>query len=167
MWSFQICYDGDLTLEVATAVRRLKGYPNFDKSWMIALSEEQTSVSVLHDLLPAIVDGSLVVAQLNPSRNRPFLLVRHGITENFDYRPLYGALNRLGDLLELPLPATFILRTDDPSDSLTLGEHLGELCPYDSLMVVGISHDFTIWNAAEGEFTAAEEWLIRNEELRS
>ena len=35
---FQICYEGDLTLDVSHAMRRLGAEPNFDQSWHIWLA---------------------------------------------------------------------------------------------------------------------------------
>ncbi len=96
---FQICYEGDLTVEVSHAMRR------------------------------------------------DFLLVRHSLTPGADYSELHSALDRLGVVAELPFESTFVIQSDDRSDVHTLGLALGELCPDDSLMVVGISHDWAYCNS--------------------
>ncbi|HEX9500449.1 MAG TPA: hypothetical protein VGA10_02225, partial [Thermoanaerobaculia bacterium] len=36
----------------------------------------------------------------------------------------------------------FVVQSEDHTDLATLGAALGELCPDDSLMVVGMSHDW-------------------------
>ena len=168
MYSFQICYEGDLTLELADAVRRLKGEPNFDKSWFVVSKKPRRSETLLRYLRQAAGgDGSLMVGRMIPHRTREFLLIRHSFTHGFDYAPLLRGISSLGSVLDVQMRGTYVVRSSDPADAMTLGERLGELCPYDSLMVVGISHDFSIWSSAVGMFTAAEEWLIRSEELRS
>lgn len=167
MSSFQVCYDGDLTLDVASAVRRLKGEPNFDKSWTVTVDGGRRSETVLRYLRRHIADeGQLIVARLNPVVQRECLLIRHSVTPNYDYTPLLAAIGSLGRVLELPLRGTYVVRADASGNASVLGEQLGELCPYDSLMVLGISSDFSVWSSADGMYAAAEDWLVRNEEIR-
>jgi hypothetical protein len=142
---FQICYEGDLTLEVATAVRRLKGEPNFDNSWEVQLDRDRSSAVLARYLSRSFAaSGHLIVGETNPSRSREYLLIRHSTTPGFDYTPLRHAVSRLGFVHELPLTSTYLVRTSDRTQAHLLGDRLEELCPYDSLMVTGISPDLTI-----------------------
>ena len=68
--------------------------------------------------------------------------MRHSLTPGADYTELHGALHRLGTPLDLPFDSTFVIRSDDRTDVQTLGAALAELCPDESLMVTGISHDW-------------------------
>lgn len=140
---FQICYEGDLTLEVSDALRRLRAQPNFDQSWEVRLDEPRQA-AVLARYLRMLIGGDarLLIAPMSPTRSRDFLLVRHSQTPGADYRELHGAIERLGWVLELPFESTFVLDSDDRSDARSLGRALAELCPDDSLMVAGIGADF-------------------------
>lgn len=145
MKTFQVCYEGDLTLELASAIRRLKGEPNFDASWELQLDERRDS-RVLARLLSRATGGNghLIVCETNPSRNREYLLIRHSSTPGFDYAPLRREIARLGFVLDLPTGSTFLVKTNDRTQAHILGDRLEELCPWDSLMVTGVARDFTI-----------------------
>jgi hypothetical protein len=87
-------------------------------------------------------DARLLVACTQFTSGRDFLLIRHSMTPEADYGELHDAIRRLGVVVDLPFESTFVVRSDDPTDLATLGLALGELCPDDSLMVSGISHDW-------------------------
>ncbi|MFN2441181.1 MAG: hypothetical protein ABR517_00710 [Thermoanaerobaculia bacterium] len=140
---FQVCYEGDLTVEVSDALRRLRAKPNFDQSWQVML-EEPRAAAVLVRYLRMLIggDAKLLVAPMQWSRRRDLLLVRHSTTPGADYRELHGALERLGWVLELPFESTFLIDSDDHTDVRTLGEALAQLSPDESIMVVGVGDDF-------------------------
>jgi hypothetical protein len=75
--------------------------------------------------------------------------VRHSLTPGADYSELHDALQRLGVVVELPFETLFVLQSSDRTDVQTLGRALGELCPDDSLMVTGISHDWAYCDSGE------------------
>ncbi len=140
---FQICYEGDLTVEVSHVMRRLGAEPNFDLSWRVFLPEGRHAAPLVRYIRSQIAPGSnLLVACTQFTADRDFLLVRHSLTPGADYSELHGALDRLGVVVELPFESTFVVQTGDRTDVQTLGAALGELCPDDSLMVTGISHDW-------------------------
>ncbi len=145
---FQICYEGQLTADVSGAMRRLGAEPNFDQSWHVWLSDAHHAAPLLRWLRPHIADDARVlVACTHFSTARDFLLVRHSLTPGADYSELHEALDRLGTVVELPFESTFVLRSDDRTDVRTLGDALSELCPDESLMVTGISHDWAYGNS--------------------
>lgn len=140
---FQVCYEGDLTVEVCEALQRLGAEPNFDSSWQVLLSEDRHAAPLVRYLRMMIGgDARLLVARTHFTTSRDFLLVRHSMTPGADYSELHHALGRLGRVLDLPFESTFVIESDDSTDVQTLGEALGELCPLDSLMAIGISHDW-------------------------
>lgn len=162
MHHYQVCYEGDLTLELAGAVRRLKGEPNFDNSWSITLTKPRTVAVLLRYLKRFIAaDGHLIVTRSDATRQREFLLVRHSITAGFDYAPFRRELSKIGFALDLPTEATYILKTSNSTNAQILGDRLEEFCPYDSLMVAGINHDFAVWSSSGGMFVACEGWLVK------
>lgn len=140
---FQICYEGDLTVEVSHAMRRLAAEPNFDQSWQVFLPDGRHAAALVRYLRGHVDAGArLLVACTQFTTARDFLLVRHSLTPGADYSELHGALHRLGTVVELPFESTFVIQSEDRTDVQTLGDALGELCPDDSLMVTGISHDW-------------------------
>jgi len=140
---FQICHEGDLTVDLSRATRRLDAEPSFDQSWYVWLTEERHAAALVRWLRPHVAaDARLLVACTQFTTSRDFLLIRHSLTPDADYRELHGAIARLGVVVELPFESTFVVQSDDRTDVATLGKALGELCPDDSLMVVGISHDW-------------------------
>ena len=140
---FQICYEGDLTVEVSHALRRLGAEPNFDQSWEVWLPEGEHSALLVRYIRTSLgADARLLVACTHFTTARDFLLVRHSLTPGADYSELHDALSRLGTVVELPFDSTFVIQSDDRTDVRTLGAALGELCPDESLMVTGISHDW-------------------------
>lgn len=140
---FQICYEGDLTANFSNAIRRLGAEPNFDQSWHVFLSGERHAAPMLRWLRQnAPADGRLLVACSQFTTSRDFLLIRHSLTPDADYTELHDAISRLGVVVDLPFESTFVVRSDDRTDVNTLGRALSELCPDDSLMVLGISHDW-------------------------
>ena len=152
---FQICYEGDLTVEVSDALRRLRAEPNFDQSWQVTLDEPRDAGVLVRYLRMMVgADAKLLVAPLQWSRRRDLLLVRHSMTRGADYRELHGALERLGWVLELPFESTFLIESDDRTDVRTLGEALAQLCPDDSIMVVGVAEAFA-WYTADAASVAA------------
>lgn len=145
---FQFCYEGDLTVDVSNAMRRLGAEPNFDQSWFVWLSDEHHAAPLLRWLRPHVgEDARIVVACTHFSTARDYLLVRHSLTPGADYSELHHALERLGTVLDLPFESTFVIRSDDRTDVRTLGAALSELCPDESLMVTGISHDWAYCNS--------------------
>ncbi|MGH9459432.1 MAG: hypothetical protein ACRD2J_17495 [Thermoanaerobaculia bacterium] len=147
---FQICHEGDLTLEITEALRRLGAIPNFDQSWEVRLAEpRRAEVLARHLRTRTGPDARLLVAPVCATRAREYLLVRHSLTPGAVYAELHDALERLGWLLELPFESTFVVETEDRTDLTTLGEALAHLCPDESLMVSGIGGDFA-WCAGAG-----------------
>jgi hypothetical protein len=155
---FQICYEGELTAEVSQAMRVLGAEPNFDQSWHVWLPEGRHAAPLTRFVRPHIAaDARLLVACTQFTTNRDFLLVRHSLTPGSDYTELHDALDRLGTVVALPFESTFVIQSDDRSDVQTLGRALGELCPDDSLMVIGISHDWAYTDAGKSRmFVAAD-----------
>jgi hypothetical protein len=140
---FQVCYEGDLTVEVSHVMRRLGAEPNFDQSWQVFLPEGRHAAPLVRYLRSHVgEDARLLVACTQFTTARDFLLVRHSLTPGADYSELRDALDRLGVVVELPFESTFVIQSDDRTDVQTLGAALGELCPDESLMVTGISHDW-------------------------
>ncbi|HYS54879.1 MAG TPA: hypothetical protein VER58_14065 [Thermoanaerobaculia bacterium] len=140
---FQICHEGDLTVDLSRAVRRLGAEPTFDQSWHVWLTEQRHAAPLLRWLRPHVApDARILVACTQFTTARDFLMIRHSTTPNANYRELHEAIARLGVVVDLPFESTFVIQSDDRTDVATLGAALGELCPDDSLMVVGISHDW-------------------------
>jgi hypothetical protein len=153
---FQICYEGDLTVEVSQAMRRLGAEPNFDQSWHVWLPEGRHSAALVRYLRAHLDDDArMMVACTQFTRARDFLLIRHSMTPDADYGELHDAIARLGDVVELPFESTFVVQSDDLTDVQTLGLALGELCPDDALMVVGISHDWAYCDAGVSQMYVA------------
>jgi hypothetical protein len=140
---FQICYEGDLTVELSHAMRRLGAEPNFDQSWQVWLPEGRHSAPLVRFLRSHVgEEARALVACTQFTTTRDFLLIRHSLTPGADYTELHDGIERLGIVVDLPFESTFVVRSDDRTDVQTLGLALGELCPDDSLMVTGISHDW-------------------------
>ncbi|HEX6179451.1 MAG TPA: hypothetical protein VF057_13900 [Thermoanaerobaculia bacterium] len=155
---FQICYEGDLTAEVSQAMRALGAEPNFDQSWHVWLPEGRHAAPLTRYLRPHIAaDARLLVACTQFTTARDFLLVRHSLTPDADYSELHDAIDRLGTVVALPFESTFVIQSDDRSDVQTLGRALGELCPDDSLMVIGISHDWAFSDEGKSRMFVGEE----------
>jgi hypothetical protein len=156
---FQICYEGDLTVEVSHVMRRLGAEPNFDQSWQVFLPEGRHAAPLVRYVRSQLAEDSrLLVACTQFTTARDFLLVRHSMTPGSDYSELHDALERLGPVIELPFESTFIIQSDDRTDVRTLGAALGELCPDESLMVTGVSHDWAYCNSGISRmFVASEE----------
>ena len=154
---FQICYEGDLTVEVSHVMRKLGGEANFDQSWQVFLPEGRHSAALVRYLRSQLgSDARLLVACTQFTTTRDFLLVRHSLTPGADYSELHDALARLGTVVELPFESTFVIQSDDRTDVRTLGAALGELCPDDSLMVTGISHDWAYCNDGQSRMFVAD-----------
>ncbi|HUO85355.1 MAG TPA: hypothetical protein VM534_09595 [Thermoanaerobaculia bacterium] len=146
---FQICYEGDLTVEVCDALRRLRAEPNFDQSWQVRVEAGRHAALLVRYLRMRIGgDSRLLVAETDFSRTRDFLLVRHSQTPGADYRELHDAIARLGRVLDLPFEATFVIAPDRCDDVHLVGEALAELCPDASLMVMGTGHDLAFCTGA-------------------
>lgn len=140
---FQVCYEGELTIGVSQAMRRLGAEPNFDQSWQVFLPEGRHAAPLVRYIRTQLdPEARLLVACTQFTTARDFLLVRHSLTPGADYSELHDALDRLGTVVPLPFESTFVVQTDDRTDVNTLGAALGELCPDESLMVTGISHDW-------------------------
>ncbi len=100
---FQICHEGDLTVELTRAIRRLGAEPAFDQSWHVWLTEERHSAALVRWLRSHVApDARLLVACSQFTTARDFLLVRHSITPGADYSELHGAIGRLGTVVALP-----------------------------------------------------------------
>jgi hypothetical protein len=156
---FQLCYEGDLTVEISHVMRRLGAEPNFDQSWQVFLPEGRHAAPLVRYVRSQLLreDSRLLVACTQFTTSRDFLLVRHSLTPGADYSELHDALDRLGMVVELPFESTFVIATDDRTDVRTLGEALGELCPDESLMVTGISHDWAYCNSGVSRMFVATE----------
>jgi hypothetical protein len=156
---FQLCYEGDLTVEVSHVMRRLGAEPNFDQSWQVFLPEGRHAAPLVRYVRAQLAEDSrLIVACTQFTKTRDFLLVRHSLTPGADYSELHDALERLGTVVELPFESTFVIQSDDRTDVRTLGSALNELCPDESLMVTGISHDWAYCRAGVSRmFVASEE----------
>ncbi|HVR39782.1 MAG TPA: hypothetical protein VMU84_11860 [Thermoanaerobaculia bacterium] len=155
---FQVCYEGDLTVEVSHAMRKLGAEPNFDQSWQVWMPEGRHSAPLVRFLRQHLgADARLIVACMQFTTARDFLLVRHSLTPGADYSELHDALERLGTMIPLPFESTFVLQSHDRTDVSSLGQALGELCPDESLMVTGISHDWSYSNSGMSRmFVGAE-----------
>lgn len=161
MKAFQVCYEGDLTLELAEGIRKLRGTANFDSSWLIGTADDRRAEVLMRFLRPLAHQGTVLVARTDYSKTRPFLLVRHSRTDGFDYNPLYDALSEVGSALELPMKQTFLIQCERTVDSRALGARLEALCPFDSLMVTGAGHDFAV-SSSTGMYEAPEDWMFRS-----
>jgi hypothetical protein len=164
---FQICYEGELTVDVSHAMRRLGGEPNFDQSWQVWLPESRHAAPLVRWMRAQIAEDSrLLIARTQFSTSRDFLLIRHSLTIGADYSELHSAIERLGIVVELPFDSTFVIRSDDTTDVQTLGRALGELCPDESLMVTGISHDWAFCTSGTSRMhvagAAGERILLRS-----
>ena len=162
---FQICYEGPLTADITHAMQRLGSEPNFDQSWHVWLPEGRHSAPLVRYIRGHLgPEGRLLVACTQFTLTRDFLLVRHSLTPGADYSELNEAIHRLGYVLELPFESTFIVQSSDRTDVQTLGRALGELCPDDSLMVIGVSHDWAFCNSGMSQmFVGAEEHKLFRE----
>jgi hypothetical protein len=146
---FQICYEGELTIGVSNAMRRLGAEPNFDQSWQVWLPEGRHAAPLVRYVRSQIEpDARLLVGCTQFTKARDFLLVRHSLTPGHDYTELQDAIHRLGVVIELPFDSTYVVQSSDRTDVQTLGLALGELCPDASLMITGISHD---WAYCDGQ----------------
>jgi hypothetical protein len=155
---FQICYEGDLTVDVSHAMRRLGAEPNFDQSWHVWLPEGRHAAPLVRWMRAQVdVDARVLVACTQFTTARDFLLVRHSLTPGADYSELHAALDRLGTVVDLPFDSTFVIQSDDRTDVQTLGRALGELCPDESLMVTGISHDWAYSNSGVSRMFVGDE----------
>jgi hypothetical protein len=155
---FQICYEGELTVDVSHAMRRLGAEPNFDQSWQVWLHESRHAALLVRWMRSHVAhDARLLVARTQFSTSRDFLLIRHSLTPGADYRQLHEAIERLGVVVELPFESTFVVRSEDSTDVQTLGLALGELCPDESLMVTGVSHDWAFCNSGVSRMHVADE----------
>ena len=153
---FQICYEGELTVEVSHVMRRLGAEPNFDQSWQVFLPEGRHAAPLVRYLRGQMAPESrLLVACTQFTSSRDFLLVRHSLTPGADYSELHDAIERLGPVLPLPFESTFVVQSHDRTDVRTLGAALGELCPDDSLMVTGVSHDWAFCNSGMSQMYVA------------
>lgn len=155
---FQICYEGDLTVEISHAMRRLGAEPNFDQSWQVFLPEGRHAAPLVRYVRSHVgEDARLLVACTQFTTSRDFLLVRHSLTPGADYGELHDAIERLGTVVALPFESTFVVRSDDRTDVNTLGRALGELCPDEWLMVTGISHDWAYCDAGASHMFVGSE----------
>jgi hypothetical protein len=162
---FQICYEGDLTVGVSHVMRRLGAEPNFDQSWQVFLPEGRHAAPLVRYLRTQLgPEAKLLVACAQFTTMRDFLLVRHSLTPGCDYSELHDALDRLGVVVDLPFESTFVIATEDRTDVQSLGRALGELCPDESLMVTGISHDWAFCHQGTSRMfvgSEAEEAIFR------
>ena len=155
---FQVCYEGELTLAVSDAMRRLGAEPNFDQSWNVWLPEGGHAELLVRYLRIEVGDEARVLIGCSQfTKSRDFLLIRHSLTPGADYRELHDAIERLGTVVELPFESTFVVRSSDSTDVQTLGRALGELCPDESLMVTGVSHDWAFCNSGVSRMYVADE----------
>jgi len=151
MKQFQICYEGELSIELVEALRKVEAQPNFENSWELEVPSRRHSVILLRYLrrfLPP--DGRLLVGRLHHARNRDFLLVRHSASSASDYSRLQVALGAFGAPLDIGFDATHVIRADTEQDVRMIGEALSEFCPGESLMVTGLNYDFATWRLGAG-----------------
>jgi hypothetical protein len=154
---FQICYEGELTVEVSHVMRRLGAEPSFDASWQVFLPEGRHAAPLVRYVRSQLAPESrILVACSQFTTARDFLLVRHSLTPGADYSELHDALERLGVVIPLPFESTFIVQSEDRTDVRTLGLALGELCPDESLMVTGVSHDWAYCDGRESRMFVAD-----------
>jgi len=154
---FQICYEGDLTATLSNAIRRLGAEPIFDKSWHVWLPDQRHAAPLVRWLRQHVPQhGRIMVACTQFTTSRDFLLVRHSLTVDADYSELHDAIARLGVIVPLPFESTFVVRSDDRTDVNTLGRALSELCPDESLMVLGVSHDWAYCDAGTSHMHVPE-----------
>jgi hypothetical protein len=140
---FQVCFEGELTVAVSDAMRRLGAEANFDQSWNVWLPEGgHAELLVRYLRIEVGAEARVLIGCSQFTTTRDFLLIRHSLTPGSDYGELHDAIGRLGIVVELPFDSTFVIQSDDQTDVQTLGLALGELCPDDALMVTGISHDW-------------------------
>src|SRR6185436_5130416 len=155
---FQICYEGELTVAVSHVMRKLGAEANFDESWQVFLPEGRHAAPLVRYLRERLgSDARLLVACSQFTTTRDFLLVRHSLTPGADYSELHDALHRLGTVVELPFESTFVIQSEDRTDVRTLGEALSQLCPDESLMVTGVSHDWAYCRAGESRMYVASD----------
>ena len=155
---FQICYEGDLTVEVSHVMRRLGADASFDQSWQVFLPEGRHAAPLVRYVRSQVAPESRVLVACSQfTTARDFLLVRHSLTPGADYSELHDALDRLGTVVDLPFESTFVVQTNDRTDVRTLGAALGELCPDESLMVTGISHDWAYCDSGVSRMFVATE----------
>jgi hypothetical protein len=144
---FQICYEGELTIGVTNAMRRLGAEPNFDQSWQVWLPHGRHAAPLARYLRAQLEpEARLLVGCTHFTTARDFLLIRHSLTPGADYHELHDAIRRLGVIIELPFESTFVVQSKDRTDVHTLGLALGELCPDEFLMVTGVSHDWAYFD---------------------
>ena len=68
---FQICYEGELTVGVSHAMRRLGAEPNFDQSWRVWLPEGKHAAALVRYLRSQIdPDARLLVGCSQTVTNR-------------------------------------------------------------------------------------------------
>ena len=165
---FQICYEGNLTVDVSHAMRRLGAEPNFDQSWQVWLPEGRHAAPLVRYVRAHLSDDArLLVASIQFTATRDFLLVRHSLTPGADYTELHDALDRLGTVVPLPFESTFVIQSDDRTDVKTLGLALGELCPDESLMVTGISHDWAFCNSGVSRMHVSADTTAKQPQFRT
>src|SRR5258708_31709533 len=107
---FQICYEGDLTVEVSHAMRRLGAEASFDQSWQVWLPEGRHAAPLVRYLRANLGnEARLLVASMHHTTARDFLLVSHSLTPGADYSALHSALDRLGVVAALPFESPFVI----------------------------------------------------------
>ena len=155
---FQVCFEGELTVDVSNAMRRLGAEPNFDQSWHVWVPEGgHAELLVRYLRIEVGQEARVLVGCAQFTRARDFLLIRHSLTSGADYSELHDAIARLGVVVELPFESTFVVQSADMTDVQTLGLALGELCPDDALMVTGISHDWAYCDGRVSRMHVASE----------
>jgi len=155
---FQICYEGELTVEVSHVMRKLGAEPNFDQSWQVFLPVGRHSAPLVRYIRSHIShDSRILVACTQFTIARDFLLVRHSLTPGANYSELHDALHRLGTVVHLPFEATFVVQSGDRTDVQTLGRALSELCPDEELMLTGVSHDWAFCNSGMSRMFVASD----------
>jgi len=152
MKSFQVCYEGELDIELVGALGGLDAEPTFDNTWQLHLPCRRHSLVILRYLRRFVPpDGRLFVGRDHHARNRDFLLVRHSGGPEFDSFRLQVALGAFGEPIDIGFEATYVVRADTHQDVQRIGEVLSEVSDGESLMVTGLSYDFAFWTAAGGQ----------------
>ena len=114
---FQVCYEGELTVAVSDAMRRLGAEPNFDQSWNVWLPEGGHAELLVRYLRIEVGDEARVLIGCSQfTSTRDFLLIRHSLTPGADYSELHDAIARLGVVVDLPFESTFVVQSDDRTD---------------------------------------------------
>src|SRR5260370_37754312 len=107
---FQICYEGELTIGVTNAMRRLGAEPNFDQSWQVWLPEGRHAAPLVRYIRRQLdPEARLLVACTHFNQARDLLLVRPSLTPGCDSSEAPDAIPRLGVIIHVPFASTYTI----------------------------------------------------------